>query len=218
MLAQQPAGGTYAQVAALFCHGRLVAVHCSEQVGIGTGGSAAARVGVDHPLVREHVTRLGAFLGWHGGLTMDYLHVNGAPRYIECNPRTVEPADAAASGVDLPRLTIALSRGDALPDSPVVGRPGHRTHSAMALVLGAAEQGGRLSTLTTVVTALVGRGPYRGSREVLTPLRHDPLSAVPLVVTALQVLARPNSVSAIASGAVRRYAVPAGAVDQARSR
>jgi hypothetical protein len=217
VLVQQPAEGSYAQVAALFSHGQLVAVHCSEQVGVGAGGSAAARIGVDHPLVREHVTRLGAFLGWHGGLTMDYLHLNGEPAYIECNPRTVEPANAAASGVDLPQLTVAISRGDSLPDVPVVGRAGQRTHSAMALMLGDAENGSRLSSLKTVLTALTGRGTYRGSREVLTPLRTDWQSAVPLAVTALRVLARPTSVGAIAAEAVRGYSVPASAVDQARS-
>lgn len=218
VLVQQPAAGTYAQVAALFCHGRLVAVHCSEQVGTGAGGSAAARIGVDHPLVRQHVTRLGAHLAWHGGLTLDYLHVDGQPQYIECNPRTVEPGNAAASGVDLPQLTIALSRGDTLPSSPIIGRPGQRTHSAMALMLGAAERDvSRVAVLKTLVTALAARGPYRGSREVLTPLRQDPLSAVPLLVTALQVVARPTRVAAIAAGAVRGYAVPASAVELARS-
>jgi biotin carboxylase len=148
VLVQQPAAGTYAQVAALFCHGRLVAIHCGEQVGMGAGGSAAARIGVDHPLVREAMTRLGAHLAWHGGLTLDYLHVHGEAQYIECNPRTVEPGNAAVSGVDLPRLTIAISRGDTLPSSPVVGRPGQRIHSAMALMLGAAEHGvGRAAVL-----------------------------------------------------------------------
>lgn len=116
-------------VAGLFAYGRLVAVHCSERTGIGAGGSAAARVGVDHPVVREHIARLGAHLGWHGGLTLDYLHVEGVAQYIECNPRTVEPGNAAASGVDLPRLTIAISRGEKLPEATVVGRPGHRTHN-----------------------------------------------------------------------------------------
>jgi hypothetical protein len=52
VIAQQPAAGTYAQVAALFSHGRLVAVHTSELAGTGADGSAAARVSVDHPRPR----------------------------------------------------------------------------------------------------------------------------------------------------------------------
>jgi len=84
-LAQQPATGTYAQVAGLFAHGRLVAVHTSELVGIGAGGSAAARVSVDDAVARAHVEHLGRYLNWHGGLTLDYLHEDGSPQYIEAN-------------------------------------------------------------------------------------------------------------------------------------
>jgi len=61
------------------------------------GGSAAARLSVDHPVARRHLARLGEALQWHGGLTLDYLHVEGSPVFIECNPRTVEPANAAAA-------------------------------------------------------------------------------------------------------------------------
>jgi hypothetical protein len=85
VLAQQPASGRYAQMAGVFAHGRLVGVHASEQAGSGVGGSAAARRSVDHPEVRTHIERLGRQLGWHDGLTLDYLHENGRPRYIEAN-------------------------------------------------------------------------------------------------------------------------------------
>jgi hypothetical protein len=50
--------------------------------------------------------------------------------------------DTAASGVNLPALTIAISRGDSLPATPLKGRPGVRTHSSLALMLGAAERTG----------------------------------------------------------------------------
>jgi len=217
VLVQRPAVGTYAQVAGLFAYGRLVAVHCSERTGIGAGGSAAARAGVDHPAVREHMARLGAHLGWHGGLTLDYLHVEGVAQYIECNPRTVEPGNAAASGVDLPRLTIAISRGEKLPEATVVGRPGHRTHSAMALMLGAAEHTVRRGpALRALTAALAKRGAYRGSTEVLTPLRADPVSVIPLTITAMRVLARPGAVADIASSAVRSYSVTPAAIAEAR--
>jgi hypothetical protein len=73
VLAQQPVSGAYAQVAGLFRHGHLVAVHTSEQAGTGAGGSAAARVSVDHPQSRADIETLGRHLGWHGGLTLDYL-------------------------------------------------------------------------------------------------------------------------------------------------
>ena len=73
-MAQQPARGRYGQVQALFDHGRLVAVHTSVQTGTGIGGSAAARLSVDHPVARRDVALLGDALGWHGGLTLDYMH------------------------------------------------------------------------------------------------------------------------------------------------
>jgi len=218
VLAQQPASGTYAQVAGLFQHGRLVAVHTSEQVGTGAGGSAAARLGVDHQQPRADIERLGRHLGWHGGLTLDYLHTDGTPCYIEANPRTVEPGNAAASGVDLPGLTIAISRGDTLPAETVVGRAGVRTHSALALMLGAAETtGARSSAFAALAAALTHQGRLRGSREVLTPLPTDPFALVPLLVVALQLLVQPGRARALAAAAVSDYSVPAAAVDAVRT-
>jgi hypothetical protein len=218
VLAQQPAAGTYAQVAGLFSHGRLVAVHTSELAGTGAGGSAAARVSVDHSQPRAHIEQLGRHLGWHGGLTLDYLHHNGTPQYIEANARTVEPGNPAASGVNLPALTIAVSRGGSLPGTPVVGRPGVRTHSSLALMIGAAERSGtRTAALRALATGLGWRNGLRNSREVLTPLPADPLSLVPIVVVASQLLLRPGRAQALATGAVRDYAVPPAAVDLVRA-
>ena len=65
-------------------------------------GAAAARLSTDHPAAREHAARLGEHLRWHGGMTLDYFHVHGQPQFIECNPRTVEPGNAARAGVNLP--------------------------------------------------------------------------------------------------------------------
>ena len=179
VLAQQPAAGTYAQVAGLFAHGRLVAVHTSEQAGVGAGGSAAARVRVAHSQPRADIEQLGAHLGWHGGLTLDYLHQHGTPQYIEANARTVEPGNPAASGVNLPVLTIAINRGDSLRATPVIGRPGVRTHSSLALMLGAAERtGSRAAALRALMAGLGRAGGLRDSREVLTPLLADPPSLV----------------------------------------
>jgi hypothetical protein len=213
VIAQQPAAGAYAQVAGLFSRGRLVAVHTSELAGAGAGGSAAARVSVDHPRPRADIERLGRHLAWHGGLTLDYLHRNGAPVYIEANARTVEPGNPAAAGVNLPALTIAISRGDSLPGVTVVGRPGVRTHSSLALMLGAAE---RTGSRAAALRALTDRLGLRGSREVLTPVATDPLSLIPVLVVASQLLLRPGRAQALAAGAVRDYAVPPRAVDLVR--
>ncbi|KAA8888887.1 carbamoyl-phosphate-synthetase [Nocardia colli] len=207
LLAQRFARGEYAQVQGMFEHGRLAAVHTSEQRATGIGGSAAARVSVDHELPRKHIALLGDALAWHGGLTMDYFHEDGVPQYIECNPRTVEPFNAAASGVDLPVLAVRLARGDSLPDGVQVGRPGVRTHSLAAISLGvAATTGRRRAVLGEVKAALAKRGTYRDSTEALTPPA-DPLSLLPLAVIVSGLLLRPRLADTLAARAVRNYAV-----------
>ena len=77
-------------------------------------------------------------------------------------------------GVDLPRLTIAVSRGDKLPAETAVGQPGVRMHGSLALMLGAAErvrQSPRRAALDALLAGFTDRGQMCGSREVLTPLR-----------------------------------------------
>src|SRR5262249_33272557 len=127
LIAQAPAPGQYGQVQALFDDGRLVAAHTSVQAGRGRGGSAAARPSVDPPRARFWAAAVGGKLAWHGGLTMDYFHQDGEPVFIECNPRTVEPGNATASGVNLPLLGIALATGRPLPDKVLTRRPGGPT-------------------------------------------------------------------------------------------
>jgi hypothetical protein len=108
----------------------------------GIGPSAAARLSVDHPISRRDICMLGETLTWHGGLTLDYLHEQGEPSYIEGNPRTVEPGNAGASGVNLPEFQVRLTLGERLPPPPRTGLAGVRTHGTIAVVLGAAAYGG----------------------------------------------------------------------------
>jgi hypothetical protein len=110
-------------VQALFDHRRLIAVHTSVQLGYEAGGSAGARLSVDRRRAHDHAASIGEHLACRGGLTIDYLHVDGHQQLIECNPRTVEPGNAAHAGVGFPALTIALSSG-ALPGTgPLSGAP-----------------------------------------------------------------------------------------------
>jgi biotin carboxylase len=208
IMGQAPAAGQYGQVQALFDHGELVAAHTSVAVGSGAGGSAAARLSVDHPAARDHAARVGAELRWHGGLTLDYFHVDGQPQFIECNPRTVEPGNAACAGVDLPRLTIALSRGRQLPGRPVIGRPGVRTRSALALALGAAERRqSRAAVLGALRDCALRCGETGRAAEVLTPIVQDPPSALPLAAAAASLLASPHSAARLTYHAVGSYSV-----------
>lgn len=212
VMAQQPADGEYGQVQALFDTGRLVAVHTSVQRGSGVGGSAAARVGVDHPGPRRDVAVLGEALGWHGGLTLDYLHIDGVPSYIECNPRTVEPGNATASGVNLPDLQVRLTRGEPLA-APVVGRPGVRSHGTLALLLGAAARGDdRRAMLHQFGGALRHKGLYADSSEQLTPVRRDAPSLIPLALVLTRLLVSPHAASRIATQAVSGYSIGPAAI------
>jgi carbamoylphosphate synthase large subunit len=215
LMAQEAVSGQYGQVQALFDRGRLVAAHTSVQTGTGVGGSAAARLSVDHPRARHWAAVVGEALRWRGGLTMDYFHTRGEPVFIECNPRTVEPGNAVASGVNLPLLSLALAAGWSLPDMVVTGRPGVRTHGTLALLLGTADRArSRRAVLHMLVSAGRGNGVFAGSAEVLTPLLHDPPSLVPLVTTAASLLAQPAAASRIAGRTVAAYSVTEQAISR----
>jgi len=209
---QSAATGNYAQVQGLFDHGRLVACHTSMQTAVGIGPSAAGRVGVEHPFAREDIAKVGGYLAWHGGLTLDYLFRDGERLYIECNPRTVEPANAAASGVELPGLQLALSRGAHPPEAPP-GKRGVRTHGSLAIVLGTgAYVGTRKAVLLKIVEILLRRKAFKGSREGLTVLNDFP-SIVPLLVVMAQALISPRSVLRLSRTSIERYNVTRKAIE-----
>ena len=59
---------------------------------------------------------LGAFLDWHGALSADVILGPDGPRFIDINPRLVEPVNALASGVDLTGALLEVARsGSAAP-------------------------------------------------------------------------------------------------------
>jgi hypothetical protein len=213
-MVQSAAEGQYAQVQALFDHGHLVAAHTSAQTALGIGPSAAGRVSVNHPFARQDAARLGRHLKWHGGLTLDYLYQGQDPVYIECNPRTVEPANAATSGVDLPGLQLALSLGEHLDETPS-GQPGIRTHSALAILLGTAfYTRTRRAILSDAMRLLSHQIPSKDSREVLTPVWRDPQSAIILLAVLGRILLSPKSVDALSSATIKAYSVPPEAIQR----
>ncbi len=214
LMAQHPAQGQYGQVQGLFAGGRLLAAHTTVQRAVGVGGSAAARLSVDHPLPLAHIAVVGRALGWSGGMTLDYLHSDGEPTYLECNPRTVEPANAAASGVNIPALQVQITLGD-IPDGPMqVGKAGTRTHGTIALLLGLAARGeGRRALLAQTIASLTGRGLCADSSEQLTPLIRDPPSAIAAVVVLGRLLGSPRRGVEMAREAVARYSIEPAAAD-----
>ncbi len=217
IVVQEEAPGVLCQAQAVFAHGHLLAVHCTQTRGVSVGGGHAARMGVDHPQVREHLAALGRALAWHGPLALDYLFddASGRPTYIEANPRLVEPMNATLSGVNLADLTVRVALGEIGASGDTrLGRPRIRSHSLMAILLGIADHGGsRREVLRTIVEDMRGRGIFAGSREDLTPLRMDPPSLIPLGVVTGHLLLRPRAAHQIATGTVSTYSLTAAAVE-----
>jgi predicted ATP-grasp superfamily ATP-dependent carboligase len=206
VLVQAPAAGPLAMVQAVFARGELVAFHACERVREGAAGGASHKLGLDLPEGREHMATLGAFLDWHGALSADVILGPDGPRFIDINPRLVEPVNALASGVDLAGALVAVARyGSGRPQPAAV--PGARTHQLLLAVLGAAQQGGRRDVARELVRAVLHRGEYRGSREELTPGRGDPLAPLPVTVTALATLIRPAAWRHFVGGSAGAYSL-----------
>jgi predicted ATP-grasp superfamily ATP-dependent carboligase len=209
VLVQQPAPGVLGVVQAVFQDGRLLAGHCYQARALGVGGSARARVSAFHPPVLDQVAALGAFLGWHGAMALDYLWdtETGQPSYIDANPRIGETFNATQSGVNLAATLVQVAFGRpvaALPPS----RPGVRTHGVLMNLLAAAERGAsRRALLAELVRGLLHRGLYAGSQDELTRPREDLLSALPPVFLVGQLLVTPRWAERIIHGTVDRYAL-----------
>jgi len=217
IVVQDVAPGALCQAQAVFAHGHLVAVHCTQTRGISLGGGHSARVSVDHPAVRAHIAHLGRHLTWHGPLALDYLfdEASGQPSYIEANPRLVEPMNAALSGVNLAALVVRVALGEAeVGETSHVGRVAVRSHSLLAILLGVAGQGGsRRDVLRHIGQAILHRGIYADSREDVTPLHNDPASVLPLAVVIGQLLRDPRAAKHLGAGAIAAYSLTANAVE-----
>jgi len=211
VLVQQPVIGPLAMVQAVFARGELVAFHACQRVREGAAGGSSHKLGLDLPEAREHMARLGAALGWHGALSADVIIGPDGPRFIDINPRLVEPVNALASGVDLAGALVEVAGVPARSGSCRVPQPaaapGARTHQLLLAVLGAAHQGGRRDVARELVQAVLHRGEYRGSREELTPARGDPLAPLPVMAIALATLIRPDAWRRFVGGSAGAYSL-----------
>ncbi|HEX3305052.1 MAG TPA: hypothetical protein VHS32_02270, partial [Streptosporangiaceae bacterium] len=223
VLVQQPVAGPLAMVQAVFARGDLVAFHACQRVREGAAGGASHKLSLDLPEAREHMARLGAALDWHGALSADVIIGPDGPRFIDINPRLVEPVNALASGVDLAEALVEVARaparssarpGSVRPQPAAV--PGARTHQLLLAVLGAAHQGGRRAVARELVRAVLHRGEYRGSREELTPGRGDPLAPLPVPVIALATLIRPEAWRRFVGASAGAYSLTPAAWRQIR--
>jgi predicted ATP-grasp superfamily ATP-dependent carboligase len=194
--------GTIEKAQAVFCRGELLGFHAYRQIAAGAGGGEAIKQSVVRPMLRAHVARIGQELAWHGALSVDCIMPDdgAAPLLIDCNPRLVEPMSAYLAGLDLVGLLLRVSLGE-VPTMAPESRNGVRTHLSMQALLGCAARGATRRDLITECWRLAtGGGPYAGSAEELTPVRLDWLSAVPLAMIAMVLLAAPKRGVALARG------------------
>ena len=216
VLVQQPVTGPLAMVQAVFARGELVAFHACQRVREGAAGGSSHKLGLDLPEAREHMAGLGAALGWHGALSADVIIGPDGPRFIDINPRLVEPVNALASGVDLAGALVEVARSGSSRIPQPAAAPGARTHQLLLAVLGAAHQGGRRDVARELVQAVLHRGEYRGSREELTPGRGDPLAPLPVMAIALATLIRPDAWRHFVGGSAGAYSLTPAAWRQIR--
>ncbi|GAB3585509.1 ATP-grasp domain-containing protein [Amycolatopsis endophytica] len=194
LLVQQPLAGPLIMVSALFDHGVLSGAHVSMRKREGVQGSASAKESVVLPDVTQHLATLGAALDWHGPLSIDAVldEPSGTVRYIDINPRLVEPMNAELAGADLVRRWLAVSRGENAGPRPEP-RAGIRTHMLLTAVVRHAEVGrGRRAILRELIQAAARRGWYAGSKEELLPVRSDPAVALPLLAISALLLLSPR--------------------------
>ena len=193
--------GATEKAQAVFSRGALIGFHAYRQIAAGAGGGDAVKRSVARDGVRADVARIGQHLAWHGALSVDYIMPDSGagPLYIDCNPRLVEPMSAHLAGVDLIGALLRISIGETpqpLPD----GRAGVTTHQAMQALLGCGLAGGNRRAVARECVRLFARTAiYAGSSEELTPVRLDRLSALPLVMTALLLLASPQLARTLAT-------------------
>lgn len=208
---QEAVDGPIAMVQAVFDGGRLVAHHANLRVRVGADGGASNKESIVVPELPDELARLGRSLGWHGALSLDAVVTADGLSYIDVNPRLVEPANAQRAGVDLVGALLDLALGRPA-EAYGTTRPGARTHQLLIAVLGAAQQGGgRRGIVRELLQAARHRGPYADSAEELTPVRGDPLAAVPVAAVSAALLASPGACSWFTGGAVANYALTAEA-------
>jgi hypothetical protein len=220
IVVQQPAAGVQSTVQAVFQQGRLLAAHCFEARALGVGGMSMARVSAWHPVVIEHVRRMGEHLQWHGAIFIDYFYdtSTGQPQYIEANPRIGETVSALLAGRNLAELLVRVSLADG--DVPAIDTPpasGIRTHSGYMIPMAKALFGAsRRELLSELRDRRAGRGLYENSQDELTRPREDWMSLVPDRAICWQLLANPASAHKIVRKTVENYSLPSAAVASIR--
>lgn len=207
LVIQRAAVGRLAMVQAVADHGRVIAHHANVRVREGIGGGASTKESLPASETAALVQRLVSHLQWHGGLSLDAILTGDGPTVIDVNPRLVEPANALLAGVDLVDAMLSLVSGGP-PRTQPPSDPGVRSHLLLLAVLGAAAGAHPRRTVARELgQALARRGPYASGTEELTPVRHDPIAALPVALAATCTLAWPRSWRWFNTSSVGAYAL-----------
>lgn len=214
LLVQAAVAGPLERTQAVFNRGRLVACHGYRQLVEGPGGGDVLKISVNRAEVRGFVERIGQALTWHGALSFDTIQddATATPRFIDANPRLVEPMNAWLSGVDLPGALLGVSLGET-PPVQAEGRAGVLTRLGLMGLSNAARQRHRRGDILREIGLLAaGSGRYRGSIEELVPLRIDPWCAIPLAVVIAKLLRAPDAAARLAQTTIAAYSLSATAI------
>ena len=215
VVVQRAARGRFVMVQGVFADGELVAFHTNLRLREGADGSAAIKRSTRKPQIREQMATLGGALGWHGALSADVILDRDVARWIDVNPRLVEPGNAYRSGVDLVAAYVEVARGNGVGAARSAagaddGRPGELTHQLLMSVLGAAQRGaGRGAIAGEVFGAVRHSGAYDKSIEELTPTRGDARTALLPIVATTALVAKPSAYRWFTNGAAPNYALGA---------
>jgi hypothetical protein len=207
VLVQAALDGPLAMCQSVFERGRLVAFHANLRTQEGANGGASHKESVALADARAGLERIGTDLAWHGALSADVIVTGDGARFIDINPRLVEPANARRAGVDLVGALVDVATNKPVTVQPP-GRTGVPTHQLLLAILGAAQGGhGRRGVAGELAAALRHAGHYAASREELTPVRRDPVAAVPVALAAAATLLRPAWWRWFVSSSVSSYAL-----------
>src|SRR5262249_31800566 len=122
------------------------------------------------------------------------------------------PANATLNGINLCQLTVDVATNAEIPPSLLTPPSLLRSHQSFLILLSRALKGAnRHQLLDEILQQIRGTGIYENSREEMTREAEDPLSLLPYLWIAGQLLASPARAEKIVRGTVEHYALPADA-------
>ncbi|KLU04370.1 fatty acid biosynthesis [Rhodopirellula islandica] len=213
---QSAAPGELSILQAIFDRGRLVAWHDAMSLRRGVGGAPIVRVSTHRENVADDVRQLGQSLDWHGALFVEYFYDEASRRhqFIEANPRIGETVNAMLAGVNLCEILVNVSLQEIPPSSPVAtGVAGVKSHQFLTALLDQAMQtNSRAAVWHECVNRLRHRQGYRDSQPEMMRLRQDPLSGIPPLAIAFELLLSPQRSHKMVRSTVANYGLNADAV------